>query len=108
MLELAGEIGCPVLRGRPTRNTYAPTRPTRGSLQVLLSAIGHPQRRAGILSARDTESFRRRKITQMLDLYRVLSMGDALLPPPVMRVAVSRKESRTESSRRRVHKWVHN
>ena len=54
------------------------------SLPALLSALGRPLRRLGILPVRDTGSFKRRKIAEILDLYRKLSMGDALLPPAVL------------------------
>jgi energy-coupling factor transporter ATP-binding protein EcfA2 len=54
------------------------------SFQALLVAIGRPLRRLGILPVRDTGSFKRRKIAEILDLYRKLSMGDALLPPAVL------------------------
>jgi energy-coupling factor transporter ATP-binding protein EcfA2 len=54
------------------------------SLRALLAAVGRPLRRLGILPVRDTGSFKRRKIAEILDLYRKLSMGDALLPPAVL------------------------
>jgi AAA domain, putative AbiEii toxin, Type IV TA system len=54
------------------------------SLHALLAAIGRPLRCLGILPVRDTGSFKRRKIAEILDLYRKLSMGDALLPPAVL------------------------
>jgi energy-coupling factor transporter ATP-binding protein EcfA2 len=54
------------------------------SLQALLAALGRPLRRLSILPVRDTGSFKRRKIAEILDLYRKLSMGDALLPPAVL------------------------
>lgn len=54
------------------------------SLQALLAAAGRPLRRLGILPVRDTGSFKRRKIAEIVDLYRKLSMGDALLPPAVL------------------------
>ena len=54
------------------------------SLQALLAAMGKPQRRLGILPVRDTGSFRRRQIPEVLDIYRALSTGGALLPPAVL------------------------
>jgi hypothetical protein len=50
----------------------------------VLAAVGRPLRRLGILAVRDTGSFKRRKIAEIVDLYRKLSMGDALLPPAVL------------------------
>jgi hypothetical protein len=54
------------------------------SFQALLAAFGRPSRRLGILPVRDTGSFKRRKIAEILDLYRKISMGDALLPSAVL------------------------
>ena len=54
------------------------------SLKALLDAMGKPQRGLGIMPVRDTGSFKRRKIAEILDIYRALSMGGALLPPAVL------------------------
>jgi hypothetical protein len=54
------------------------------ALKSLMEAAGRPQRRVGILPVRDTGSFRRRKIAEVLAIYRALSMGQALLPPAVL------------------------
>lgn len=54
------------------------------SFQALLIALGRPQQRLGVLPVRDTGSFKRRKIAEILDLYRRLSMADALVPPAVL------------------------
>jgi hypothetical protein len=53
------------------------------ALKSLLEATGRPQRRIAILPIRDTGSFKRRKIAEVMAIYRTLSMGDALLPPAV-------------------------
>jgi hypothetical protein len=54
------------------------------ALKLLLEAIGRPQRRVGILPVRDTGSFQRRRIAEIMGIYRTLSMGEALLPPAVL------------------------
>lgn len=51
------------------------------ALKNLLELAGRPQRRVAILPIRDTGSFRRRKIAEVMAIYRALAMGDALLPP---------------------------
>jgi energy-coupling factor transporter ATP-binding protein EcfA2 len=54
------------------------------TLKGLLAAAGRRSRSIGILPVRDTGAFQRRKITEILDIYGKLSMGDALLPPAVL------------------------
>lgn len=54
------------------------------ALKAVLESIGRPQRRTAILPVRDTGSFRRKMIPEVMYLYRALSMGDALLPPAVL------------------------
>ena len=54
------------------------------SLKALLDAMGRAQRGLGIVPVRDTGSFRRRKIGEILEIYRALSIGGALLPPAVL------------------------
>lgn len=54
------------------------------SLRALLTQLGRPQRRVAILPVHDTGSFKRRKIAEVLSIYRKLSMGDALLPPALL------------------------
>jgi len=64
------------------------------ALKAMLESIGKPQRRTAILPVRDTGSFRRRIIAEVLYLYRTLSMGDALVPPAVL--FLFDREGRTE------------
>jgi energy-coupling factor transporter ATP-binding protein EcfA2 len=54
------------------------------AVKALLDASGQRSRPTAILPVRDTGSFQRRKIGEILDIYRKLSMGDALLPPAVL------------------------
>jgi energy-coupling factor transporter ATP-binding protein EcfA2 len=54
------------------------------AFKQLLQAVGRPQRRVGILPVRDTGAFTRRKIAEVIGIYRSLSMGGALLPPAVL------------------------
>jgi hypothetical protein len=54
------------------------------SLKIMISAMQKSLRRTEILPVRDTGAFRRRSIGEILDIYRRLAMGDALLPPAVL------------------------
>ena len=54
------------------------------SLRVLLDAVGETNRRLGILPVRDTGSFNRRTIAEVLEIYHALSTGGALLPPALL------------------------
>ncbi len=53
-------------------------------IRALLIAQGKPQRSLAILPVRDTGSFRRRRVAEVLEIYRSLSFGGALLPPAVL------------------------
>jgi len=64
------------------------------AFRALVDAMGISARGTGILPVRDTGSFRRRKIGEVLDIYRTLSMGGALIPPALM--FLFDREGRTE------------
>jgi hypothetical protein len=72
------------------------------SLKALLTKMGKPQRRVAILPVHDTGSFKRRKIAEVLSIYRKLSMGDALLPPAVLFIFFrdGRSEKEMEDAKR--------
>ena len=65
------------------------------TLEALRTAVASKNHRVAILPVRDTGSFRRRRINEVLSIYRSLSMGGALLPP-AMRFIFDR-EGRTET-----------
>ncbi len=54
------------------------------TLKVLLDLLQKPQRRTAILPVRDTGAFRRRRIAEVIEIYRTLAMGHALLPPAAL------------------------
>jgi energy-coupling factor transporter ATP-binding protein EcfA2 len=54
------------------------------SLTFLRDARGSSRRRLAVLPVRDTGAFRRRTVSEVLDIYRTLSMGDALIPPALL------------------------
>jgi energy-coupling factor transporter ATP-binding protein EcfA2 len=54
------------------------------AFKALLALTPRLPKRLAILPVRDTGAFRRRKVAEILEIYRTLSMGDALLPPAVL------------------------
>lgn len=51
------------------------------ALKAVLEAANRMSRRTAILPVRDTGSFRKRTVDEVIAIYRTLSMGNALLPP---------------------------
>jgi energy-coupling factor transporter ATP-binding protein EcfA2 len=54
------------------------------AFKALLTITNRLPQRLAILPVRDTGAFRRRKVSEILEIYRTLSMGDALLPPAML------------------------
>lgn len=55
------------------------------SLKLVFKAVGKALKRTAILPVRDTGSFdKKRSIAEVLDIYKRLSLGDALLPPALL------------------------
>jgi energy-coupling factor transporter ATP-binding protein EcfA2 len=54
------------------------------AFKALLEITDRLPHRLAILPVRDTGAFRRRKVAEILEIYRTLSMGDALLPPALL------------------------
>lgn len=54
------------------------------SINALLEAAELSKRGLAVLPVRDTGAFKRRTLAEILDIYRSLSMGAALLPPAIL------------------------